>query len=114
MYTTFLASTFRTLRFGVSSAHAQGMALQLNWLLDAGAVLAKPDGTFAIDFAKLKPAIVSLTREILTIQAQGDYAAAKTLLDRMVVIRPEVQRALDRLADLPVDIEPHFTTAKSL
>lgn len=114
MYTTFLASTFRTLRFGVSSAHAQGMALQLNWYLDAGAVIPKPDGTFAIDIAKMKSAVISLTREILTIQAKGDYVGAKSLLDRMVVIRPEVQRALDRLADLPVDIEPHFTTAESM
>ncbi len=114
MYTTFLASTFRTLRFGVSSAHAQGMALQLNWHLDAGAVTAKPDGTFAFDLAKLKASVVSLTREILTIQAQGDYAAAKSLFERMAVIRPEVRRALDGLADLPVDIEPNFVTAKSL
>ncbi len=114
MYTTFLASTFRTLRFGINAAHAQGMALQLNWLLDAGGVVAKPDGTFAIDFAKLKPAVVSLTREILTIQAKGDYAAAKALLDRMVVIRPEVKRVLDHLNDVPVDIEPNFVTAQSL
>ncbi len=114
MYTTFLASTFRTLRFGVSSAHAQGMALQFNWHLDSGAVTAKADGTFAFDLEKLKASVVSLTREILTIQAQGDYAAAKSLLDRMVVIRPEVQRALDRLTDLPVDIEPRFVTAQSL
>ncbi len=114
MYTTFLASTFRTLRFGVSSAHAQGMALQLNWHLDAGAVTAKSDGTFAFDLAKLKASVVSLTREILTIQANGDYAAAKDLFERMAVIRPEVQRALERLADLPVDIEPNFVTAKSL
>ncbi len=37
MYTTFLASAFRTLRFGMDDAHARGMALQVNWLLDAGA-----------------------------------------------------------------------------
>jgi len=114
MYTTFLASTFRTLRFGVSSAHAQGMALQFNWHLDSGAVTANPDGTFAFDLEKLKSSVVSLTREILTIQAKGDYTGAKNLLDRMVVIRPEVQRALERLTDLPVDIEPNFTTAQSL
>lgn len=114
MYTTFLASTFRTLRFGVSSAHAQGMALQFNWHLDSGAVTANPDGTFAFDLEKLKSSVVSLTREILTIQAKGDYTGAKHLLDRMVVIRPEVQRALERLTDLPVDIEPNFTTAQSL
>jgi Peptidase family M49. len=114
MYTTFLASTFRTLRFGLESAHARGMALQLNWLLDGGAFVVNSDGTFGINFEKLKPAVTSLTREILMIQAKGDYAAAKSLLDRMVVIRPEVKRVLDNLKDVPVDIEPHFTTAQSL
>lgn len=113
MYVTFLASTFRTLRFGLNEAHAKGMALQLNWLLDAGGFVAKPDGTFAVDFEKVKPAVISLTREIMTIQAQGDYAAAKALLDKMVVVRPEVQRVLDGLDDVPVDIEPNYVTAKT-
>ncbi|HYP15755.1 MAG TPA: hypothetical protein VEQ65_00980, partial [Opitutus sp.] len=114
MYTTFLASTFRTLRFGLNEAHAKGMALQLNWLLDSGGFVAHADGTFSVAFDKVKPAVESLTREIMTLQARGDYAATKAFLDRMVVIRPEVQRALDGLADLPVDIEPIFVTAKAL
>ena len=29
----------------------------------------------------------------------------------MVVIRPEVQRVLDKLKDVPVDIEPRFVSA---
>jgi hypothetical protein len=112
LYTTFLASTFRTLRFGLTEAHAKGMALQLNWLLDRGGFVAKPDGSFAVDFAKVKDAVEGLTREIMTIQAHGDYAAAKALLDRMVAIRPEVKRALARLDGLPVDIEPHYVSAR--
>ena len=38
MYATFLASTFRTLRFGLNDAHAKGMTLQVNYLLDHGAI----------------------------------------------------------------------------
>ena len=52
LYPTFLASAFRSLRFGLGEAHGKGMALQLNWLLDAGAVTVRRDGTFAIDAAK--------------------------------------------------------------
>ena len=37
MYTTFLASAFRSIRFGVNEAHGRGIAVQLNYLLDAGA-----------------------------------------------------------------------------
>jgi hypothetical protein len=109
MYVTFLASTFRTLRFGITEAHSKGMALQLNWLLDSGGFTVSPDGRFAVDFAKVKQGVTSLTTEIMTIQATGDYARAKALLQKLVVIRPEVQAMLDKLNDVPVDIEPHYS-----
>jgi hypothetical protein len=32
----------------------------------------------------------------------------------MGAVRPEVQRVLDRLGGVPVDIEPKFTTAAQL
>jgi Peptidase family M49 len=113
MYTTFLASGFRSVRFGVSEAHGRGMAIQLNRFLDAGAVTVSRDGTFAIDPAKIKDAVSSLTRDIMTIQAQGSYAKAKALITTGVV-RPEVQRVLDRLKEVPVDIAPEFATSKEL
>jgi hypothetical protein len=112
LYTTFLASTFRTLRFGLTEAHAKGMALQFNWLRDAGAVTVSDQGTFAVNFERVADAVTSLTREIMTIQATGDYGRAKALLDRMVVIRPEVARAIEQLKDIPVDIEPRFVAAE--
>ncbi len=113
-YTTFLASTFRTLRFGLADSHGKGMALQVNHLLDQGAIVVQPDSTFRLDFTKARDAVTTLTREIMTIQATGDYARAKELLDHMVVIRPEVKRLLDRLSDVPVDIAPRFVTADEL
>jgi hypothetical protein len=114
MYITFLASTFRTLRFGLGDAHAKGMALQVNNLLDHGAILIDGEGRFSLDVPKAKKAVTDLTRQIMTLQAQGDYAGVKALLARMVVIRPEVQRALDRLDTVPVDIAPRFVTAEEL
>jgi hypothetical protein len=36
------------------------------------------------------------------------------MLDTLGVIRPEVQRVLDRAADIPIDIAPRFTTAEEL
>ncbi|MEO6187053.1 MAG: hypothetical protein ABIP38_15600 [Steroidobacteraceae bacterium] len=113
-YVTFLASTFRTLRFGLGDAHAKGMALQVNNLLDHGAIAIDKEGRFSLDIPKAKVAVTDLTRQIMTLQAQGDYAGVKSLLGRMVVIRPEVQRALDRLNSVPVDIAPRFVTAGEL
>jgi hypothetical protein len=114
LYTTYLASAFRSIRFGIGEAHGKGIAVQLNYLLDHGGFVARPGGTFAVDFAKVKDAVAGLTHDIMTIQANGDYAQAKALGERLGVVRPVVQKALDRLTAVPVDIEPRFTTAERL
>ena len=108
MYTTFLASAFRSIRFGVNEAHGRGIAVQLNYFLDAGAFKVAPDGTFSVDDARMTQAVTNLTREIMMLQAQGDYAKAKDLIARLGVVRPVVQKVLDRLTSVPVDIEPRF------
>ena len=114
LYTTFLASAFRSIRFGVTEAHGKGIAIQLNYLLDQRGFEVNADGTFKVNRDRIKEAVAGLTRDIMTIQAEGDYAKAKALGDRLGVVRPPVQRMLDRLADIPVDIEPRFTTAAQL
>jgi hypothetical protein len=114
LYTTFLASAFRSIRFGVNEAHGKGIAIQLNSLLDQRGFVVNGDGTFAVNKDRVKEGVAGLTRDIMTIQAEGDYAAAKALGDKMGVVRPEVQKALDRLRSIPVDIEPRFPTADEL
>jgi hypothetical protein len=114
LYTTYLASAFRSIRFGVNEAHGKGIAVQLNFLLEQGGFAVKGDGTFAVDRAKVKEGVADLTSTLMTIEAEGAYDKAKALGDRLGVVRPPVQRALDRLAAVPVDIEPRFTTAAQL
>ena len=114
MYTTFLASAFRSIRFGVNEAHGRGIAIQLNTLLDAAAFVARPDGTFSVDTPKIKDAVAALTREIMTLQAEGNYAKAKDMIEKLAVVRPIVKQALDKLGQVPVDIEPRFVTAAEL
>lgn len=111
LYTTYLASAFRTLRFGITEAHGRGMAVQFNYFLDHGAFVARPDGTFEVDFKQIKPAVRNLTHLLMTMEAEGNYGAAQRLLDRNAVIRPVVSRALERLHSIPVDIQPIFVTA---
>ena len=102
------------MRFGVNEAHGRGIAVQLNYLIDAGAFKVRPDGTFTVDNAKIGDAVAALTKEIMTLQAEGNYGKAKDMIERLGVVRPEVQKVLDRLAGIPVDIEPKFTTAAEL
>jgi hypothetical protein len=114
LYTTYLASTFRSIRFGLNEAHGLGTAVQFNYLFDHGAFVSNPDGTFSVNMEKMKSGVEGLTREIMTIQAEGNYDKAKELTSRLGVIRPVVQQALDKLKGVPVDIEPKFVTAEQL
>ena len=114
IYTTFLASAFRSIRFGINEAHGRGVALQLNTFLDTGAVTVRPGGTFSVNHERIPAAVEGLTRRLMMIEAHGDYTAAQNVLERLGVIRPEVQRVLDRLQNIPIDIEPNFFTAEAL
>jgi hypothetical protein len=84
------------------------VTLQVNYLMDRGAFTANADGTFAVDFGRVKSAVRDLDHDLLTLEATGDYAGAKRMLDQLAVIRPVLQKAIDTLTGIPVDIEPHF------
>ncbi len=113
LYTTFLASSFRSLRFGLGDAHGKGMALQFNYLVDKGGFMLMADGTYYVDFTKIKDAVRDLTHDLLTVEATGDYEGAKKML-ALAVIRPDVKQHLARLNNVPVDIEPIFVTAEEI
>ena len=114
LYTTFLASAFRSVRFGITEAHGRGIALQFNYLVDEGAIrFNERAGTFQIDWAKIKNAVRKLTSEIMTIQAEGSYEKAKAMLDKYARIESPMRAALDSLQGVPVDIEPIFPLAQT-
>jgi len=114
MYPTYLASTFRSVRFGLTEAHGKGIALQFNALADAGAIrYDSASKVFAIDSTKIKDAVTALTRRLLTIEAEGSKAKAQEILDQLAKIRPPMAEALERLKGIPVDIEPVFSSGDS-
>jgi hypothetical protein len=106
LYTTFLASSFRSVRFGLTEAHGRGVAMQFNYLVDKGGFVAHPDGTFTVDYGKIKNAVRDLDHDILTLEATGDYQGAKRMLDTLAVVRPAMQKAIDGMKDIPTDIDP--------
>jgi uncharacterized protein YjbJ (UPF0337 family) len=113
MYATYLASMFRSVRFGINEAHGKGVAIQFNYLtLEGGLTIDEVNGKFSIDQSKIKDAVIKLTGDILTLQAEGSYAKAKALCDRFGIVHPAMQKALDKLSNIPVDIEPEFPLIK--
>jgi hypothetical protein len=113
VYPTYVASLFRSLRWGLTESHARGSAVQLGRLLDRKALLARADGTFAIDRARLRAEAAALTRDIMTLQGRGDRAGAEALFRELAVVRPEVQRVFDRAGQVPHDVRPRFVAAEA-
>ncbi|MBL6445060.1 Zn-dependent hydrolase [Fulvivirga sp. 29W222] len=106
-YTTFMASIFRSVRFGASSAHGKANMVRFNYFKDQGAFTKdEQKGTYKINFGKMQEAMNSLSEKILTLQGDGDYEGVKQLVDEKALIKPELQRDLDELSKqgIPVDI----------
>ena len=114
LYITYLASSFRTLRFGIEEAHARSMAMQFESFVRNGAVRLTEDGRFDVDPAKMRLAVEQLLGELLIAQATGDREMARRLLEERAVLTPELTRTLESLKDLPVDIRPVFITAEEI
>ncbi len=110
---TYTAGIFRTTRFGVAEAHGLGMVLQTNFLLEKGAVEITPDGRFRPVPDLFEAAFVELARELLMIQALGDYEAAVAFVEKYGAVNAAMVTAIDALTGIPVDIDPSYPFAKN-
>ena len=100
------AGVFRSVRFGISEAHAGANIITYNWLLAHGAV--HEGERFDIIPEQAEKAIQALAEELLLIEATGDYARAERLINQYRRLTPAVEAALARIQDVPVDIRPIF------
>lgn len=105
-YTTFMAGIFRSVRFGVASAHGKANMLIFNFFEQEGAFVRNEQGQYAIQLDKMKEAVAALGGKILTAQGNGDYEGVKSWIDTESVIKPTLKADLDRVAGegIPVDI----------
>lgn len=106
-YVTFMAGLFRSIRFGAASAHGKANMVRFNYFLQEGAFTRdEATGTYRVDFDKMTEAMNTLARKIITIQGDGNYNAAKKMIDEQGLIMPKLQADLDRIdeAGIPVDI----------
>ena len=104
LFASYLAGMFRSIRFGIDSAHGGGIAMQLNWHLENGGFNFNEDGQFYVDETALIESVRSLVNKLLVIELTGDYNAAKALIDDYRYVSPQVQAVLDGLVDVPVDV----------
>ena len=108
-WATFLAGIFRSVRFGISEAHGAGNAIIYNYLLEKGGyVFDEQSQKVRVDFDKVYAALEELATNVLSLQATGDYEAARKLIEDYAVESPSMKILKDKLTDLPVDIKPVF------
>ncbi|MEM6935307.1 MAG: Zn-dependent hydrolase [Pseudomonadota bacterium] len=106
-YVTFLASIFRSVRFGASSAHGKANMVRFNYFADQGAFTYDPiERVYAVDFDAMAVAMSDLSSLILRLQGDGDYEGTRALLAEKGVVGEALRADLDRLAaaGIPVDI----------
>ncbi|MGC2333318.1 MAG: hypothetical protein WA581_17830 [Candidatus Acidiferrales bacterium] len=109
IYASYLAETFRTIRFGIAEAHGQGSMMQLSYLTEQGAIRRDPStGRYEVDFAKFPGAIEALDKELLEQEATGDRARAEAWFKKYAVMPPELTAALAKCSNVPVDVDPEF------
>lgn len=106
-YVTFMASIFRSVRFGASSAHGKANMIRFNYFKEKGAFTRDANTKkYSIDFDAFEEAMDSLSEMILTLQGDGDYEAVSSLVADKAQIEEELAKDLVRLtqAGIPVDI----------
>lgn len=108
-WVTFLAGTFRSVRFGINEAHGGGNAIIYNYLLEKGAYEYNEETQkVKVNFEKIGPALEELANIVLMIQAEGNYQGAKDLIAKYVVNSPSMETLRKKLEHLPVDIKPVY------
>ncbi|MEL6870303.1 MAG: Zn-dependent hydrolase [Pseudomonadota bacterium] len=106
-YVTFMASVFRSIRFGATSAHGKANMVRFNFFLERGAMVRdEQTGTYRVDADKMTEAMNALASKLLILQGDGDYDGAKALTESQGQIGATLQADLERLASqgIPVDI----------
>ena len=106
-YVTFLAGIFRSVRFGVASSHGKANMMEFYYLKEKGAFTKNEEtGKYMVNFDKMKEAVAQMVNDIIVIQGNGDFEAAKNWVDTKSSIDADLQKDLDKIAGagIPKDI----------
>lgn len=105
-YTTFMAGIFRSIRFGAASAHGKANLITFNYFKSNNAFAVDSTGKYSVNFEKMKEAVNTLSALILTIQGDGDYERAASLIHEYGAMDEDLKNTLKRVEekDIPVDI----------
>ncbi len=114
-YVTFMAGLFRSIRFGAASSHGKANMVRFNYFAEQGAFTRdETTGTYKVDFDKMTEAMNSLGEKILVIQGNGDYDAAKAMVEELGVIKEQLQSDLNRINEAGIPRDIRFKQGKEI
>ncbi|RQV98875.1 MAG: peptidase, partial [Calditrichaeota bacterium] len=114
-YITYLGGIFRSIRFGITSAHGGANAVIYNYIGEKGGFeYDRESMKFSVNLKKIKSAVKDLAHDLLIIQAEGNYKAAKDFMEKYRYLPDELQSALTRLITVPVDIRPIYAIEREM
>jgi hypothetical protein len=68
----------------------------------------------SVNYDKVYEVLEQLATVLLTLQAEGDYNAAKQLIETYAVETPSMKALKAKLTELPVDIKPVYQMEKMM
>lgn len=114
-YVTFVASIFRSIRFGASEAHGLANLIRFNYFKEKGAITYDDQSqTYSVDYDKIADATQSLSQKILTLQGDGDYEGVSKFIDKYGHIGSQLQKSLDRLGSQNIPVDVTFNQGKDV
>jgi hypothetical protein len=113
-YVTFMAGIFRSVRFGASSAHGKANMIRFNYFAEHGAFSRDEQGFYKVDMDKMAEAIEGLSREILTLQGDGNYQGVADLVADKGIIKDTLSMDLQKLSDANIPVDITFEQGKTV
>jgi hypothetical protein len=113
-YISYVAGNLRTIRFGIAEPHGRAEMMEFNYLSTQGAIVRDATERYAVVLEKMPAAIAALAKELLEQEATGDRARSEAWFAKYAVVPPELQEALAKVSDIPVDVEPIYSFEEAI
>jgi hypothetical protein len=114
-YISYVAGNLRTIRFGIAEPHGRAEMMEFSYMTSQGAIIRDPStGRYAVVLEKMPAAIAVLAKELLEQEATGDRARSEAWFAKYAVLPPELQEALNKVSDIPVDVQPIYSFEETI
>lgn len=106
-FVTSFASVMRSSRFGTAGAHGTAGMMRFNFFAGEEVFTRNPEtNTYLVDFDNMKKAVQKLVEQLIVIQGDGNYEAARQMIDNYGSMSETLQGDINRInhAGIPVDV----------